>query len=95
MIRNMGKVDRLLRGLVVAPAAVTVAGLVGATSLLGVALLVLAGVMVVTAATGFCLLYVPLGIDTRGRRTAADGPARHSSGTAVTVRSLPGRTRRA
>jgi hypothetical protein len=93
MTRNMGTRDRLLRGLVVAPTALTVAGLVGATSLLGLALLAAAAVMVATAATGFCPLYVLLGVDTRGG-AGTDGPARHRPGTAVTTHSGQGSGRR-
>lgn len=68
MRRNMGRVDRGVRALAVAPAAIVAAALVGATSVVGIGLLAFAGVMLVTAAVGFCPLYVPLGINTGGRR---------------------------
>lgn len=48
-----------------APTAVVAAILLGLTSAVGIALWTIAGVMLVSASVGFCLLYVPLGIDTR------------------------------
>lgn len=72
MKRNMGTTDRLIRALVVAPVLVIVAWLVGFASILGVILVVLAGVMVATAAVGFCPLYLPLHLSTdRTHPTAA------------------------
>jgi hypothetical protein len=70
MPRNMGTADRVLRALVVAPALVVVSLLVGAGSVAGIILLVLAGVMLLTSAVGFCPLYAPLGVSTCPRRTA-------------------------
>jgi Inner membrane protein YgaP-like, transmembrane domain len=64
---NMGILDRRLRGFAVAPAALIVALVVGAGSVAGIVLLVLAGLMAVTAAVGFCPLYTVLHLDTRGR----------------------------
>jgi DUF2892 family protein len=65
--RNMGGVDRGFRAFVVAPAAIVAAIALGPTSIGGIVLLVVAGVMLVTGAAGRCPSYVVLGIDTRGR----------------------------
>jgi hypothetical protein len=62
MKRNEGSVDRIFRlvaGLFLAVSAFFVGGVA-----LKIALGVLAGTAVLTASTGFCPLYVPLGIDT-------------------------------
>jgi len=67
MTRNMSNVDRGLRALVVAPAAVIVAVLVGAGSSGGIVLFALAAVMLATSAVGFCPLYTLLHIKTSGR----------------------------
>lgn len=67
MRRNMGSIDRLLRALVVAPVLVVLSvGAFGVGSVLGIVALLLAGVMLVTAAVGVCPGYMPFGIDTRG-----------------------------
>jgi uncharacterized membrane protein len=63
MRTNEGTVDRVLRvvlGLVAAGVAVAV----GVGSVLGVLLLVVGGVLLLTAATGFCPLYRALGMST-------------------------------
>ena len=72
LIKNMGGLDRALRAFVVAPAAIVAAFAVGATSIGGIVLLVVAGVALVTGATGICPSYIPFGIDThrRGHRRA-------------------------
>lgn len=67
MIRNMGNVDRGIRAFVVAPVAVVLALLVGAGTVAGVLLFVVAGVMLASAATGFCPTYVLVGISTHPR----------------------------
>ena len=67
MIRNMGKLDRGLRAFVVVPVAVVLAVLVGAGTVGGVILFVVAGIMLATAATGFCPNYIWLGISTDPR----------------------------
>ena len=64
MIRNMGVLDRALRAFVVAPVAIVLALIVGAGTVAGVVLFVVAGIMLATAATGFCPNYVWLGIST-------------------------------
>jgi hypothetical protein len=67
MIRNMGTVDRGVRVFIVGPVAVVLALLVGAGTVAGILLLVVAGVMLASAATGFCPTYVLLGISTHPR----------------------------
>ena len=64
MARNMGAVDRGLRAFIVAPVALVVALLIGAGTLVGIILFVVAGVMLLTAAVGFCPTYTVLGMTT-------------------------------
>jgi hypothetical protein len=64
MERNMGTLDRVIRGVIVAPAAVWAALALGAGTPGGIALLVVAAVMLVTALAGFCPLYRVLRIST-------------------------------
>lgn len=71
MNQNMGTTDRLVRGTLIAPALVIVAFLVGFTTVVGVIAVVLAVVMVATAAVGFCPLYVPFHFRTDRRRVSA------------------------
>ena len=61
---NMGSVDRVLRAVVVAPALLVIALVVGAGSVVGIVLLALAAVMLLTAVVGFCPLYTLFGLDT-------------------------------
>ncbi len=70
MTRNMGTIDRAVRAVLVAPAAIAVAFAVGTGGVWGVILLVLAAIMLVTAAVGFCPLYTLAKLDTRHRRVA-------------------------
>ena len=63
MIRNEGTADRIVR-LVLGVAAVLVSWWVGFGSLGGILLLVLAGVMLGTAAVGYCPTYRLLRIST-------------------------------
>jgi hypothetical protein len=63
MNANVGNADRLIR-LVLAALAAVIAVSVGASSGLGLLLLVVAGVLVVTAAVGFCPLYRLVGKST-------------------------------
>jgi Inner membrane protein YgaP-like, transmembrane domain len=67
MIRNMGAVDRVLRVFVVAPVAIVLAFLVGAGTIAGVVLFVIAGIMLASGTTGFCPTYILLGISTHSR----------------------------
>lgn len=69
MTRNMGSLDRVVR-LVAAVVLVVGALLVGAGTTVGVVLLVVAAVLAVTAAVGFCPLYRLLGLSTRPRTAA-------------------------
>jgi hypothetical protein len=69
MKHNVGTTDRWLRALVVAPVLVLLALLVGAGSVLGIILFVVAAVMVATAVVGFCPLYSLLHVDTCRTRT--------------------------
>jgi hypothetical protein len=64
----MGTADRIIRG-VAGVAAVVGALLVGATSVVGIVLWVVAAVLLVTAAVGFCPVYAALHVDTLGRRS--------------------------
>jgi hypothetical protein len=63
MITNEGTADRSIRALLGVVAAVG-AVLVGIGSAPGIGLLVLAGILLVTAAVGFCPLYRVVGIST-------------------------------
>jgi hypothetical protein len=65
---NMGVADRSFRAFVIAPAAIIAATLLDASSIGGIVLFVVAGIALVTGATGRCPSYVPLGIDTRSRK---------------------------
>jgi DUF2892 family protein len=67
MTRNMGTLDRGLRAFIVAPAAIVVGFFVGAGTVIGIVLFVVAGIMLTTAATAFCPTYTVIGISTRPR----------------------------
>ena len=71
MKRNMGTIDRLVRGFVVAPAAIAWAATADWSGVWAVVALAAAGIMLFTALVGFCPLYAMLGIDTIGRRRTA------------------------
>jgi Inner membrane protein YgaP-like, transmembrane domain len=64
MTRNMGKLDRGVRAFLVTPAAIVLAFIVGASTLLGIVLFVVAGLMLATSTTGYCPNYTWLGIST-------------------------------
>jgi hypothetical protein len=68
MSRNMSNLDRVLRSILLAPAAIVVALVVGATSIGGIALFAFAAIVLTTGAIGFCPLYALLHLDTRGRK---------------------------
>jgi hypothetical protein len=68
---NMGSFDRGVRAFLLAPVAIVAALAIGASSIGGIALFVLAGVFLATGATGRCPLYVPFGIDTHVRTRVA------------------------
>ncbi|HLY94017.1 MAG TPA: DUF2892 domain-containing protein [Gaiellaceae bacterium] len=63
----MSTLDRALRGVVIAPAAIAIAFVVGAGSAGAIVLFALAAVMLATSAVGFCPLYRLLHLDGRGR----------------------------
>ena len=67
MIRNMGTLDRGARAFLVAPAAIVAALILGAGTVAGIVLFVAAGIMLATAATGYCPTYSLLGISTDPR----------------------------
>lgn len=73
MTKNMGAIDRAARAFLIAPAATIAALALGPATVVGIVLLVLAGIMVATAAIGFCPLYVLFGIDTSARRPLVHG----------------------
>lgn len=64
MQQNMGTTDRLVRAVLVAPALLALAFVVGFGSVFGVIAVVLAVVMLGTAAVGFCPLYLPFHLHT-------------------------------
>jgi hypothetical protein len=63
MEKNMNGIDRIIR-IVIAIAAVAGAALVGFGSIGAWILLVVGGIMLVTAAVGFCPLYRVFGVST-------------------------------
>lgn len=67
LTRNMGSFDRAVRAFVIAPLAIIGALALGASSIGGIVVFAFAGINLATSATGFCPLYVPFGIHTRGR----------------------------
>ena len=67
MIRNMGTLDRALRVFAIAPAAIVAALILGAGTLEGIVLFVVAGIMLASATTAFCPTYILLGISTHPR----------------------------
>jgi hypothetical protein len=64
----MSTLDRRIRGFAVLPLLVVAALIVGAGTILGIVLLVLAAVMLATSAVGFCPLYTLLHINARGAK---------------------------
>ena len=68
MTKNMNTLDRALRAFVAAPLLVIAALFVGAGTILGVVLLLLAAVMLATGAVGFCPLYALFHLNTRGQQ---------------------------
>lgn len=63
MVKNVGSPDKIAR-YVIAVVAVIVALMVGAGSVLGIILFVVAAVMVVTALLGFCPIWRIIGVNT-------------------------------
>ncbi|GAA0191050.1 hypothetical protein GCM10009122_53190 [Fulvivirga kasyanovii] len=70
MKTNMGSLDRVARIVVAALIGVLYfAGIIGGT--LAIVLLIVAGIFILTSFVGFCPLYFPLGISTKGRKSKA------------------------
>ena len=67
MTRNMGTFDRAVRAFVVAPAAIVVALILGASTPGGIILFIVAGIMLATAVTAYCPTYTVVGISTEPR----------------------------
>jgi Inner membrane protein YgaP-like, transmembrane domain len=70
LTKNMGTIDRGVRAFVIAPLAIVGAFVLGASSIGGIVLFVVAGIALVTGAIGSCPGYVPFGIDTRAGHVA-------------------------
>lgn len=68
MSTNESTLDRIIRG-VVGAIALVVAVAVGVESMGGILLIVVGGILVVTAAVGFCPLYRILGLSTAKAQT--------------------------
>jgi hypothetical protein len=68
MRNNMSILDRRLRLMFVAPAAVILGILIGPGSIVAVILYAVAAIMLATSAVGSCPVYSVLHIDTRRRR---------------------------
>lgn len=66
MKQNIGNTDRIVR-IVLAVLLTAGASMAGFGSIVGIILLVLAVVMLVTSAVGFCPLYAPFGFSTKPR----------------------------
>ena len=64
MSSNESTLDRIIR-VIVAIVAVAAAFAVGATTVLGIILFIVAAIMLVTAAVGFCPLYRLFGLSSR------------------------------
>ncbi|MCA0250928.1 MAG: DUF2892 domain-containing protein [Actinobacteria bacterium] len=64
MKQNLGATDRIVR-IVLAAVLAVAAWMLGFTSIGGIILLVLAAVMLITSAVGFCPLYAPFRFSTR------------------------------
>ncbi len=72
MSKNMGLVDRALRLLLVTPAAIVLALVIGAGTVGGIVLFVVAGIMLATSSTGYCPNYTWIGISTDPRLHRVD-----------------------
>ncbi len=64
MTRNMANVDRLVRGILIAPVAIVVGIIAGPISALAIVFYAIATLMLVTALVGFCPLYALFGLRT-------------------------------
>ena len=70
MLQNIGGTDRIVR-IVLAVLLTVGAWMAGFGSIGGIILLVLAVVMLVTSAVGFCPLYAPFGFTTKRRHATS------------------------
>lgn len=77
MQKNMGRTDRSLRALI-AVGAVAGSGVLGFSTAWGIVLLVVAAVMAMTAASGYCPIYHLVGIKTTGAPASEMGEHRAS-----------------
>jgi hypothetical protein len=68
MMRNMGTTDRIIR-IILGLAAVLIASLVSMNGALQIILWVIGGILLVTAAIGFCPLYRLVHCSTKSRHT--------------------------
>lgn len=64
MMKNESSIDRLVR-VVVAVVAIVIAFVVGAGSVLGIILFVVAAIMLITASLGYCPVYRLIGFRTK------------------------------
>ena len=67
LVKNMGSLDRALRAFAISPVAIVAAIALGPTSVGAIVLFFVAGLSLLTGASGICPSYVPFGIDTHGR----------------------------
>lgn len=67
MTCNMGRTDRVIRALLIAPLLVIIGIVAGPTGALAFVLYAVAVVMLLTSAVGFCPLYAPFRISTASR----------------------------
>jgi Inner membrane protein YgaP-like, transmembrane domain len=77
MSKNMGLVDRGIRLLLVTPAAIVLAFVIGAGTVGGIVLFVVAGIMLATSSTGYCPNYILIGISTDPRLHRVERPHLH------------------
>lgn len=70
MKTNMGSLDRIARIVVAALIGILYfAGIISGT--VAIVLLVVAGIFILTSFVGFCPLYFPFGLSTKGRKSKA------------------------
>ncbi len=65
MTRNMATIDRLVRGILIAPVAIIVGIIAGPVSAIAIVFYAVAALMLVTALVGFCPLYALFGLRTK------------------------------
>ena len=72
MPKNMGAIDRGIRAFLIAPAAIVVAFVIGAGTVGGIVVFVLAGIMLATSGTGYCPNCTLIGMSTDPRLHRVD-----------------------